>query len=135
MSTLSMQVEYQAILAGMQEVVSLRGVMEELRLMFCVPTPYFLDSQSAEDLATNPAHHKRSMHNAIKYHWAREHVDLEGELRTAQLIHVGTRDQSANIYTKALTGPIFVEHSDRNLGGKSKASAAVTEDNCRKRRR
>ena len=50
-------------------------------------------------------------------------MDLEGELRMA------------HIFTEALTGPIFVEHKDRNLGEKSKASTAVTEDNHRKRRR
>ena len=52
------------------------------------PTPFFLDSQSAEDLALNPVYHKRSKHIEIKYHWVREHVDPDGMLKTAKLIHV-----------------------------------------------
>ena len=134
-STSSMQAEYQAIYAGMQELVWLRGVMAELGLPFDEPTPFFLDSQSAEDLALNPVYHKRSKHIEIKYHWVREHVDPEGELRTATLIHVRTGDQSADLYTKALTGPTFKEHRERNLGERRKASTEVTEDNKRKRRR
>ena len=68
-STSSMQAEYQAMYGGMQEVVWLRGVMSELSLPFDEPTPFFLDSQSAQDLALNPVNHKRSKHIEIKYHW------------------------------------------------------------------
>ena len=34
--------------AGMQELVWLRGVLKEVGLPCCEPTPFFLDSQSAE---------------------------------------------------------------------------------------
>ena len=79
----------------------------ELQLGLSEPTPFFLDSQSAEDLAVNPEYHKRSKHIEIKYHWVREHVDADGEFRTARLIHVRTGDQTADIFTKALTGVMF----------------------------
>ena len=120
---------------GMQELVWLRGVMLELGLPIYEPTPFFLDSQSAQDLALNPVHHKRSKHIAIKYHWVREHVDPKGELRTAMLFHVDSADQSADMYTKALTGPLFIEHRARNLGEKRRSSGAVIERAQRKRRR
>ena len=90
---------------------------------------------SAQDLALNPVHHKRSKHIAIKYHWVREHVDPKGELRTAMLFHVDSADQSADMYTKALTGPLFIEHRARNLGEKRRSSGAVIERAQRKRRR
>ena len=64
--------------------------MEKLRLPFSKPTPFFLDSQSAEDLVKTPLYYKRSKHISFKYHWVREHVDLKSKLRTAQLIHVRT---------------------------------------------
>ena len=70
-----MQAEHQAIYAGMQEVVSLRGVMADLE-----PTPFFLNSQSAEDRAPNPVYHKRSKHIEVKYHWVQEHVESLGPL-------------------------------------------------------
>ncbi len=134
-STSSMQSEYQALYAGMQEIVWLRGVMAELGLPFVEPTPFFLDSQSAEDLATNPVYHKRSKHIEIKYHWVREHVDPDGEFKTAQLIHVGTADQTADIFTKSVHGTAFETHRTRSLGKKRKAAASVMSDNAIKRSR
>ena len=59
----------------------------------------------------------------------REHVDSEGTLRMSQLIHVGSGDRSADIYTKALTGPIFGEHRERHLGERRKAFGVVIADN------
>jgi hypothetical protein len=89
--------------AGMQERVWLRGVLGEIGLTQCEPTPFFLHSQSAEDLAMNSVYHKRSKHVEIKYHFNREHADPEGK-NTVVLIHVSTHEMSADIYTKALTG-------------------------------
>ena len=114
-STSSMQSEYQGIYGGMQELVWIRGMLAELGLRLLKPTPFFLDSQSAEDLAMNPVCHKRSKHIEIKYHWVREHVDPEGEYKTAHLVHVRTGDQSADIFTKALTGTVFVRIGSLNL--------------------
>ena len=101
LSTSSVQSEYQWMYAGMQVTVWFWGVLSEISLPLCEPTPSFLDSQSAEDLEMNPVYHKRSKHIEIKYHWIREHVNPEGEHRTAILIHVKTADQSADIFTKA----------------------------------
>ena len=83
----------------------------------------------------NPVYYKRSKHIEIKYHWIREHVDPKGKHRTAILIHVKTADQSADIFTEALTGPVFECHRKRVLGQLRKASASVAEDNRRKRPR
>ena len=85
----------------------LRGVLAELD---------FLNSQSVEDLALNPVYYKRSKHIEIKYHWVREHADPEGEFRTATLIHVRTGEQTADIFTKALTGTAFDTHRRRMFG-------------------
>ena len=112
----------------MQEIVWLRFRM-------CEPTPFFLDSQSAEDLALNRVFHKRSKHVAIKYHWVREHVDPDGEFQTARLIHVRTGDQTADIFTKALTGLTFLTHRSRSLGTDRKTSTEVDPDNMMKRQR
>ena len=78
--------------AGMQEIVWLRGVLAELDLRLCEPTPFFLDSQSAEDLAINPVYHKRSKHIEIKYHWVREfYIDIfEDRRANSGHFHEGT---------------------------------------------
>ena len=134
-STSSMQSEYRALYAGMQEIVWLRGVLFELQLRLSEPSPFFLDSQSAEDLPVNPVYHKRSKHIEIKYHWVREHVDPDGEFGTARLIHVQTGDQTADIFTKALTEVVFEKHRSRSLGERRKASTEVANGNKCKRRR
>ena len=134
-STSSMQSEYQAMYAGMIEIVWLRGVLGEIGLFLCKATPFFIDAQSARDLATNPVFHKRSKHIAIKYHWIREHVNPDGEFKTAELILVGTDHQSADIYTKALVGLKFNIHRDSNMGVKRIASEIVIREHCQKKRR
>ncbi len=60
---------------------------------------------------------------------------MEGELLTAELLYVHTGDQSADMYTKSLTGPAFVEHHKRNLGEKRRSSTEVRERSQKKRRR
>ncbi len=134
-STSSMQSEYQAMYAGMQELVWLRGVLAELGLRLYEPTPFFLDSQSARDLALNPVFHKRSKHIEIKYHWVREHVDPEGRFNTAILYHVGTDNQTADIFTKSLCGVIYEKHRKRCLGEDQKSSVDVIRENSYKRNR
>jgi len=135
-ATSSMQSEYQAMYAGMQELVWIRGVMTEIGLQILVskPSPFFLDSQSAEDLAKNPVYHKRSKHIEIKYHWIREHVNPD-MFNTARLIHVSTHEQSADMYTKALVGPTMIKHRERNLGKKYKSSQEVEQDVPKAKRR
>ena len=110
-------------------------MLAKLGLRLLESTPFFLDSQSAEDLAMNPVNHRQSKHIEIKYHWVREHVDQKGEYKTAHLVHVRTGDQSADIFTKALTGTEFDGHRKRTLGEETKTSMAVARDNTRRRRR
>ena len=64
----------------------------------------------------------------------REHVDPDGELKTAVLVHVKSEDQSADIFTKTLTGPLFASHRECNLGEKRKSTKEVIASNQRKRR-
>jgi hypothetical protein len=134
-STSSMQSEYQAMYAGMTELVWLRGVLREIGHILSEPTPFFLDAQSAKDLAINPVYHKRSKHIEITYHWVREHVDKDGDYKTAKLMLVGTDHQSADIYTKALTGPKFVGHRVRNMGVKRMSSEGVISEHLQKKSR
>ena len=86
-------------------------MLTELDLRLSKPTPFFLDSQSAEDLSLNPEYLKRLKLIEIKYHWVSEHADIDGEFRTTALIHMRTGEQIADIFTKALAGTAFDTHS------------------------
>jgi len=120
-----MKAEYQCLYNGLQEMIWSRGVTREVGLKIDEPTPLFLDSQqSAQDISENPVQHQRSKHIEIKYHMIREHVDPE-QFNTAKLIHVSSRQQMADIYTKALRGPIFIEQRERNLGEKFKTTEQI----------
>jgi hypothetical protein len=109
----------------------LRGVLGEIGFTQCEPTPFFLDSQSAEDLAKNPVYHKRSKHVTIKYHFSREHVDPH-RMNTAELIHVSTHEMAADIYTKVLTGSTFDKHAKTNSGKKRSSSQSAKDQAPRK---
>ena len=132
-ATSSMESEYMAEYAALQELVWLRGVFKELGLLVAKPTPFFMDSKSAKDLSENPVYHKRSKHIDIKYHWIREHVN--GKFPTAKLIHVSTDDMAADIFTKALSTKIFSRHEKTITGVKRSVSNSVEEQQKKRPRR
>ena len=75
----------------------------------------FLDSQSAQGLAVNPVFHKKAKHLALTFLQVREHADSEGEYGTATLIHVRTKNHTAD-FIKSLTDQDLVVHRERNVG-------------------
>jgi len=111
-ATSSMEAEYMAAYALIQEICWLRGVLSELGFNSDEPTRVYMDSKSAIDLANNPVHHKRSKHIAIKYHWIRQMVGRH----LVKLVHVASEMQLADMLTKALAEVIFNELTERVLG-------------------
>jgi hypothetical protein len=108
-ATSSMESEYMAMYACIQELVWIRGVLGELELSNLVreSTPLFVDNESAKAQAENPVHHKRSKHIEIKWHWIRQHV---GErFSTVALKSVLSANMSAEMYTQQLAS----DHSDK----------------------
>ena len=104
----SMEAEYMAAFAMVQEICWLRGVMFELGFELNEPTKVYMDSRSAIDLANNPVHHKRSKHISIKYHWLRQKTKRS----VVTLQYVPSSIQLADVMTKALA-----ENSYQNLIG------------------
>ena len=72
----------------------------------------------------NPVFHKRSKHIAIKYHWIRQHI-IGGIFGTARLVHVGTLEMTADIFTKALIGLSFDTNRDTTSRTKRFRSSVV----------
>ena len=119
-----------AMYAAVQELVWLRGVLKEIGLPCLAPIPLFIDSQSAQDLAMNPVAHQRSKHIDIKYHWIREHVGEDG-FGTAECFHVKSEQESADIFTKSLTGIPFETH-DATVRGKRPSISSEVKDRAPK---
>ena len=111
-ATSTMETEYMAAYAAIQEIVWIRGVMTELGLKGfqlskdASPTILNMDSKGAIDLAQNPVNHKRSKHIRIKYHWIREQVG--GNI--IRLNHVPTAEMTADMMTKALPEKLHHQH-------------------------
>ena len=86
-----------------KEYLYLISVIKQLNITNKEKFYLFTDSLSAIDLANNPEHHAKTKHIDIQYHFIREHVTNN----TIQLSHISTKEQLANMLTKALSGPTF----------------------------
>jgi hypothetical protein len=82
-----------------------------------------VDNKSAIELAKNPVHHERSKHIDVRYHSIREYIK-KNEVRVT---HVPSNDQAADIFTKALSRPLF-ENCRRKLGMMSTRDLRLKED-------
>jgi hypothetical protein len=60
--------------------------------------PPLYDNGSAIKIAYNPCEHYRTKHIDIQHHFLRDHVIKGGIV----ISHIGTNDQLANIFIKAL---------------------------------
>jgi hypothetical protein len=105
--TSSGEAEYGALYHAIQEVIWVRGMSKSMSIVFPKPTPIFMDSSSAIQLAYNPVFHARSKHIDIKFHWLRNHV--MGNDPICQLLHIPGVDNIADLPSKALGDPKFNE--------------------------
>ena len=70
------------------------------------------DNVSALALASNPVFHAQIKHIEVDYHYIREKV-LSKE---TQVHFISTLDQLADIFTKALSSPKFLELASKLMG-------------------
>jgi hypothetical protein len=94
----STEAEYIAATQATKEAIWLRRIFEELGHPQSGPTRINEDNQGCIQLAKNPVHHQRTKHIDIQVHFIREAIET-GEIA---LEYINTRDQLADILTKAL---------------------------------
>jgi hypothetical protein len=102
-ATSSCEAEYRAIHEVLNEVVWIIAFLGELGIRVPTPVRVFCDNKSANDLAYNPVHHDRTKHIDVRYHRIREYI-LDG---TIFVLHVPTKDNPADLFTKCVSGNIF----------------------------
>lgn len=69
----TMEAEYMALSAGVQEIIWMRRLMKELEEdNGTKPTTIYCDNQSTICFTKDPVHHQRSKHIDVRYHFARQ---------------------------------------------------------------
>lgn len=99
-----MQSEYIAASESTREAVWLRRLLDNLGTAQILPTLLRCDNESAIRLAYNPLAHKGSKHIDVRYHYIREQVAD----KSIAVVYVDTRNQLADVLTKAVDGETFL---------------------------
>ena len=97
----STEAEYIALTSTVSEVLWIRLIMTELKLLDpSSTTPIFEDNRGCKILAENSQVNPRTKHISIKYHFIRDHI-AKGEIK---VIACPGSEQIANILTKPIYG-------------------------------
>jgi hypothetical protein len=92
------EAEYRAMAQGLCEIIWVRNLLSELKLMRKGPSKLHCDNKSAINIANNPVQHDKTKHVEIDRFFIKEKLD-DG---TLELSHVNLRGQIADCLTKGL---------------------------------
>ncbi|XP_071688190.1 uncharacterized mitochondrial protein AtMg00810-like [Rutidosis leptorrhynchoides] len=101
----SAEAEYRGVANVVAKTCWLRNLLLELHNPLSKATLVFCDKVSAVYLSGNPVQHQRTKHIELDIHFVREKV-ARGQVR---VLHVPTRFQIADIFTKGLPRVLFEE--------------------------
>ena len=108
----SCEAEYMAAFEAAKEAIWLRTLLMELKFIHpTTATTILCDNNAAICLSSDPAMHSRVKHIDIQYHFLRECV----QRKELTLSYINTKDNIADIFTKALTPGPFTRL--RTFGG------------------
>ncbi|GKD98542.1 ribonuclease H-like domain-containing protein [Tanacetum coccineum] len=105
LSRSSAEAEYRGVANAVAETCWLRNLLRELHTPLATATLVYCDNVSAVYLSSNPVQHQRTKHIEIDIHFVRDLV-ATGAIR---VLHVPSRYQYADIFTKCLPTSLFDE--------------------------
>ncbi|GJY89227.1 ribonuclease H-like domain-containing protein [Tanacetum coccineum] len=105
LSRSSAEAEYRGVANAVAETCWLRNLLRELHTPLATATLVYCDNVSAVYLSSNPVQHQRTKHIEIDIHFVRDLV-ANGAIR---VLHVPSRYQYADIFTKGLPTSLFDE--------------------------
>jgi hypothetical protein len=104
----SAEAEYRAVANVVAESCWLRQLLLELHRPVHDASVVFCDNVSSVYMTQNPVHHQRTKHVEIDLHFVRDRVTT-GEVK---VLHVPSASQFADIFTKGLPSPLFLDFRD-----------------------
>ncbi|CAJ2649804.1 unnamed protein product [Trifolium pratense] len=108
LSRSSAEVEYRGVANVVSESCWIRNLLLELYCPVTTATLVYCDNVSAVYLSGNPVQHQRTKHIEMDIHFVREKV-ARGQVR---VLHVPSRYQIADIFTKGLPLQLFEDFRD-----------------------
>ncbi|PKU73330.1 Retrovirus-related Pol polyprotein from transposon TNT 1-94 [Dendrobium catenatum] len=105
----STEAEYRALASAATEVIWTRTLLQELGHPQSEPTKLYCDNISAIALANNPVFHARTKHIEVDCHFIRECI----KNNSINVHHISTKDQIADLFTKALPTATFHHLSNK----------------------
>ncbi|GJT11517.1 ribonuclease H-like domain-containing protein [Tanacetum coccineum] len=101
----SAEAEYRGVANTVAETCWLRNLLRELHSPLSTATLVYCDNVSVVYLSSNPVQHQRTKHIEIDIHFVRDLVSI-GHI---YVLHVPSRYQYADIFTKGLPTALFDE--------------------------
>ncbi|GJR17464.1 ribonuclease H-like domain-containing protein [Tanacetum coccineum] len=101
----SAEAEYHGVANAVAETSWIRNLLRELHTPLFIATLVYCDNVSAVYMSANPVQHQRTKHIKIDIHFVRDKV-AAGHVR---VLHVPSRFQYADIFTKGLPYPLFAD--------------------------
>ncbi|GJY81422.1 ribonuclease H-like domain-containing protein [Tanacetum coccineum] len=105
LSRSSAEAEYRGVANVVAETAWLRNLLRELHSPLSTATLVYCDNVSVVYMSANPVQHQRTKHIEIDIHFVRDMVTA-GQVR---VLHVPSRYQYADIFTKGLPSALFEE--------------------------
>ena len=99
------EAEYLSLTESCKDALFLRQILSDLTNNELTPVTLHTDNQGSLALAKNPVHHKRTKHISIRYHFIRHQVTYG----VIKLLYIPTSDNIADLFTKPLPKPKFVQ--------------------------
>ncbi|KAI5312002.1 hypothetical protein L3X38_041175 [Prunus dulcis] len=102
----STEAEYRALANTAADLSWIRQVLLDLKLFLPNAPTMYCDNLSALALSSNPVYHSRIKHLDIDFHFVREKVQRKDLI----VQYIPTEEQIADVFTKGLHSPIFLQH-------------------------
>ncbi|GKA66081.1 ribonuclease H-like domain-containing protein [Tanacetum coccineum] len=120
------ETEYRGVANAVAETSWIRNLLRELHTPLFTATLVYCDNVSAVYMSANPVQHQRTKHIEIDIHFVRDKV-AAGHVR---VLHVPSRFQYADIFTKGLPYPLFTDFRSSLSVRKSPAPTAYYNTYC-----